>query len=263
MEKVRTAEMTWREVKAAIKQGAAAIFPLGSTEEHGPHALTGDYMEAEEIAVRAARQTGDVVFPCLPFGYSEYFRHYPGTVTLQHETVVRVVEDVLDCLMEQGFSHIVLLNGHKGNDPALMQLLRHIRRKTGRLIPIVSPLGFGLTPEITKELYGDAKIGHGGEPMGSVGMYLFPDLVDLSQAEAWGSREFLGLKPSGLAGVTFEGCQVGLAINMEDITPPSGSLSDPLLASAERGQRIVETAVERLARFMTWFKGIDPQVKPG
>jgi creatinine amidohydrolase len=263
MDRVRTAEMSWRQVDEAIKRGAAAILPLGSTEEHGPHAATGDYLIAEEVAVRAARRSGDVVFPCLPFGYSEYFRHFPGTVTLQSETLFRVVQDVVCCLMDQGFSHIVILNGHKGNEPALGDLIRKLRRDRGLLVPVASPLGLGLTPELTKELYGEAKIGHGGEPMGSLWMYLFPGTVDLSLAEDWGTLDFLGLDPSGLAGVRFEGCEVRFAVDMDDITPPSGSLSNPLLASAERGERIVDQAVGRLVRFMEWFKGVDPRVEPG
>jgi len=263
MEKVRSAEMSWREVEAAIKRGAAAIFPMGSTEEHGPHAPIGDFMAVEEIAVRVARRTGDVVCPCLPFGYSEYFRHYPGTITLQGDTLFRIVGDVVSCLIDHGFVHIVLFNGHAGNGPTLGHLIRKIRRDRGLLIPILSPLGFALTPDFTRELYGEAKTGHGGEPMGSIMMYLFPDMVDLNLAEDWAIKEFLGLQPSGLSGVDFEGSEVGFAIDMEDITPSSGSLSDPRLATAERGERIVERGVDRLVRFMQWFKGIDPCVKPG
>lgn len=261
MDKMRTAEMSWRQVEAAVERGAAAIFPLGSTEEHGPHAPTGDFMAAEEIAVRVAQRTGDVVFPCLPFGYSEYFRNYPGTVTLQHDTLFRVVEDVVDCLLGHGFSHVVVFNGHKGNEPTLMHLARKIRRERQVLVPIVAPLGFALTPDFTKELYGDATTGHGGEPMGSIMLHLFPKTVDLSLAEDWATDDFLGHRPAGLAGVNFDGSTVNLALNMEDITPPSGSLSDPTLATAERGERIVERAVEGLSRFMEWFKSINPQVE--
>ena len=260
---VRSAEMSWRQVEAAVKRGAAAIFPMGSTEEHGPHAPTGDYMIAEEVAVRAARRTGDVVFPCLPFGYSEYFRHFPGTVTLQHDTLLRVVEDVVDGLINHGFIHIVLFNGHKGNEPTLSHLIRQIRRERGLLIPIVSPLGLALTPEFTRELYGEAQLGHGGEPMGSIWAYLFPGTVHPDLAEDWGARDFLGLPARGLSGVTFEGCEVRFAIDMDDIAPPSGSLSDPGLATAERGERIVERAVERLARFLEWSKSVDPRVEGG
>jgi creatinine amidohydrolase len=263
MDEVRSSLLSWRQVEAAIQRGAAAIFPLGSTEEHGPHAATGDYMIAEEVGVRVARKTGDIVFPSLPFSYSEYFRHYPGTITIQSDTLFRVVEDAVNCLIDQGFKHIVILNGHKGNDPTLGHLLRKIRRERGRLVANVAPLAFGLTPDVQKEIYGENKIGHGGEPMASLWAYLFPGAVDLQRAEDWGTKPFLGLPVASLSGVKFEGVDVGFAIDMEDVTPPSGSLSDPMLASAERGERIVTSAVERLARFMEWFKSVDPVVKPG
>ncbi len=265
MAKVRMAEMSWREVEAAVKRGAAALFPMASVEEHGPHAPMGDYMVDEEVAVRVARRTGDVVAPPLPFGYSEYFRHYPGCLTLQHDTFFHVVEDVLNGLIDHGFVHIAVFNGHGGNKPILGQLGRKIRRERGLLIPIVSALDFGLTPEAMDEVYGadKEKVGHGGEPMGSVNMYLFPNVVDMSLAEDWGCRPFLGLPVSGLSSVVYEGCQVGMPINMEDITPPSGSLGDPRLATRERGERIVERGIEGAVRFMEWFKSIDPRVELG
>lgn len=260
-EKVRTAEMSWREVAAARDRGAAVLVPMGSTEEHGPHAPTGDYAIAETIAERVARQTKSVVSPVIPFGYSEYFRNYPGTITLQPETLALVVNDTVSCLLDQGFRHVILVNGHQGNHPVLMPLVRKIRRQRGVLIPIVAPLGFGLTPEVQRELYGDTPMGHGGEPIGSVASYLFPDLVDVEKAEEWASLPYQGL-PATLNGVIFQGRQVGLAINMEDITPESGSLSDPKLASPERGRRIVEEAVESLSAFVEWFKGVNPAVQP-
>lgn len=259
---VRTGEMSWRAVEAAIKRGAAALVPMGSTEEHGPRAPTGDYMIADAIAERVARATGDVMTPTIPFSYSEYFRHYPGTITVRAATLQALVRDTVDCLLDQGFRHVILFNGHKGNEPILLPLIREIRRERGVLIPVVAPLGFGLTPALQRELYGDTPTGHGGEPIGSLQYYLRPDLIDLDKAEDWGTAPFLGLSAAGLNGVKFEGRDVALAINMEDITPPSGSLSDPLLASADKGERIVANAVEGLTAFVQWFKTVDPAVAP-
>jgi creatinine amidohydrolase len=200
--------------------------------------------------------------PTIPFSYSEYFRHYPGTITLQAETLTLLVRDTISCLLDQGFKHVILLNGHKGNEPILGPLIRAIRRERGVLIPVMAPLGFGLTPSLQRELYGDTPTGHGGEPIGSIMTYLRPDLVDLERAEEWESKPFLELETNGLNGVIFEGRTVMLAINMEDITPPSGSLSDPRLASADKGQQIVDSAVEGLTSFVRWFKTIDPSVAP-
>jgi creatinine amidohydrolase len=252
--------MSWREVEEVLQSGAAAIVPMGSTEEHGPHSPTGDYLITDVIAERVARETGDVMIPTIPFSYSEYFRHYPGTITVQAETLRLLVKDAVYCLLDQGFQHVILFNGHKGNEPILSTLIREIRRERGVLVPFVAPLGFGLSGGLQQELYGDTPTGHGGEPMGSIMTHLFPDLVSLDRAEDWDVRPFLGHQPAGLNGIVFEGKPVGLAVNMEDITPPSGSLSDPRVASLDKGERIVESAVKNLSAFVRWYKTIDPRV---
>lgn len=261
-DKVRTAEMSWREVEEAIARGAAAFVPMGSTEEHGPHAPTGDYLITDLIAEQVARQTGDVMIPTIPFSYSEYFRHYPGTVTVRAETLRLLVRDAVDGLLDQGFRHVILFNGHKGNEPILGPLIRELRRERGVLVPIVAPLGFGMTPALIRELYGSTPTGHGGEPIGSIWAHLRPELIDLGRAEDFGSGPFLGLPASGLNEVVFEGRAVGMAINMEDVTPASGSLSDPRLASADKGERIVANSVAGLTSFVRWFKEVDPRVEP-
>lgn len=262
MPHVRTAEMSWRMVDEARARGAAVLVPMGSTEEHGPHAPTGDYLISDAIAEHVAEATGDIMTPTIPFSYSEYFRHYPGTITLQPETLRLLVRDVVYSLLDQGFRHVLLLNGHKGNEPVLQPLLREIRRERGVLVPVVAPLGFAQSAALMRELYGDNPIGHGGEPVGSMMSYVRPDLVDLQRAEDWGAGPFLGQPAASLSGITFQGHQVLLAVNMEDITPPSGSLSDPRLASKERGERLVANAIEGLIAFVQWFKTVDPAVTP-
>lgn len=259
-DKVRTAEMTWREIEQARDQDVPVIIPMGSTEEHGPHSPTGDYMIADVIAERVARNAGAIMAPVLPFSYSEYFRHYPGTITLQAETMRLLIKDTVYCLLDQGFKHVILLNGHKGNEPVLFPLIREIRRERGVLVPFVAPLAFGLSGGVQKELYGDNPTGHGGEPIGSVMMHLYPSLMRMDLIEDWDTKPFLGQGPATLNGFDFNGNQVAAAINMEDVTPPSGSLSDPALASDERGKRIVETSVENLTEFVKWYATVDPAV---
>jgi creatinine amidohydrolase len=262
MASVRTAELSWRMVEEARDRGAAIIVPMGSTEEHGPHSPTGDYLITDAIAEAVARETGDLVAPTIPFSYSEYFRHYPGTITVQAETLRLLLRDVVGSLLDQGFRRVILFNGHNGNGPILQTLIREFRRERGLLIPVVAPLGFAQSPALMRELYGDNPIGHGGEPVGSMMTYLRPELVDVGRAEDWGTQPFLGQATAALSGITFQGHQVMLAVNMEDVTPPSGSLSDPHLASRERGERLVTHAIEDLIAFVRWFKTVDPTVEP-
>jgi creatinine amidohydrolase len=258
---MRIGEMSWTAVRDAVRQGAAAIIPLGSIEEHGPHAPMGDYMAIHEIAGRTGEATGDLVVPTMPFGYSEYFRHYPGTITMRPETLAAVVEDTVDCLLRHGLRHIAIFNGHAGNMPILELLARKIRRTRGLLIPTLSPLQILQAPALIKELYGEGmQLGHGGEPMGSLMMVLAPGKVRMDQAGAFGRKQVLGMPTDGLGAITFKGVRVALPLDMRDVTPETGSLSDPGKASAEKGRAMLDHAVNVCSEFMRWFRTTDPRV---
>ena len=56
-EKFLIQEMTWPEVKEALKVTEMAIAPVSSTEQHGPHCqLNTDALIGFEIACRAVRK---------------------------------------------------------------------------------------------------------------------------------------------------------------------------------------------------------------
>lgn len=257
---VRTAELSWRAIEKARDAGTTVLVPMGSTEEHGPHNATGDYLVTDAIAERVATNTGSLMVPTIPFSYSEYFRLYPGTVTVQAETLRLLVRDVLHSLLDQGFERIIILNGHKGNEPILQLLLRELRWERKLIVPVVAALSFGRTKELMDELYEGQPTGHGGETMGSLQSYLNPQFVDLSMAESFGPQLFMGMPADGLDGIRFNGQKVLMPLNMADVAPPSGSLSDPHLASAERGERLVAIAVDALTEFVNWYKTVDPHV---
>src|SRR5262245_65317566 len=103
MVKHRLAEMSWREVRAARRAQPVVLIPLGSTEQHGPVSPTGDYMITDAIAGRVAERTGSLVAPVIPFGNSEYFRSFPGTISVRSETLAAVAEDVCTSLLDHGF----------------------------------------------------------------------------------------------------------------------------------------------------------------
>jgi creatinine amidohydrolase len=76
--------MTRDEVEDAVGQFPVAILPLGATEQHGRHLPLGvDIMLAEGLARLVAKETGALLLPAVPFGYSWVWRDIPGTVSLQ------------------------------------------------------------------------------------------------------------------------------------------------------------------------------------
>jgi len=256
---MRIGEMTWTMVQEAIAAGASAIIPLGSIEEHGPHSPMGDYVAIDAIAGQTGERTRDLVAPTMPFGFSEYFRHYPGTITLRPETLSSVVEDTVDCLLRHGVRRIVIFNGHAGNAPILELLTRKLRRERGILIPSVSPLQVIQAPELIKELYGAGfKLGHGGEPMGSLMMVLQPGKVQMERAGSYGRKDLWGMPTDGLGAFLFHGVRVAVPLDMRDVTPETGSLGDPSSATAARGQAMLNYAVDFCVEFMRWFRTVDP-----
>jgi len=261
---VRLGEMPWTEVREAIARGATAVVSLGSIEEHGPHSPGGDYIIVDEIAARAAEISGDVVTPTLPFGYSEYFRNYPGTITLRSETLAAVLADTIDSLLLHKFPRIVIVNGHAGNTGTVELVARRYRRSHGLVIPSVAPFQMIQAPDVIERVYGGkVELGHGGEPIGSLMMYLRPERVQLQRAGAFGRRTVFGCPTEGLGAIKVNGIRAAVPLDMEDVTPPTGSLSDPKLGSAERGRQLLEYAVEACAGFLKWFRTVDPHLGSG
>ena len=266
MAKHRLGEMSWREVRAALASQPVVLIPLGSTEQHGPVSPTGDYMITDAIALRVAERTGSLVAPVIPFGNSEYFRSFPGTISVRSETLAAVAEDVCTSLLDHGFERLLFVNGHSGNDPILEDVARRIRRTRGVRIVTIKPRAFR-PPALLRTLYGDdvtRVLGHGGEPLASMWLHLRPELVDLKANEPGGRADFYGLSINDLSVATFERTPVAVYFDMEEISP-NGSMGDSTVASADKGRAIFEAVVDGCVAFVQRFKQMDvrPPGGPG
>lgn len=112
-------EMTWPEVKEALKETNVVIIPVGSIEQHGLHLpLETDYIQAVELAKRIAEKAGALVAPVILCGHSQHHMGFPGTISLKPETLVQVIFEACQSLGRHGFNKIVLLSTHGGNDVA-------------------------------------------------------------------------------------------------------------------------------------------------
>jgi creatinine amidohydrolase len=264
--KRRIAEMSWREVRATVPSQPVVLIPLGSTEQHGPVTPTGDYLIADEIAVRVAERTGSLVTPVIPFGNSEYFRSFPGTISVRSETLAAVAEDVCVSLLDHGFERLLFVNGHSGNDPILEDVARRLRRTRGVRIITIKPGAFR-PPALLRQLYGDdvtRVLGHGGEPLASMWLHLRPELVDLNANEPGSRADYHGLAINDLSVASFDRTPVAVYFDMEEISP-NGSMGDSTVASADKGRAILEAVVDGMVAFVERFKQmtVRPLAGPG
>jgi creatinine amidohydrolase len=181
---VRWEEMTWYEARAAASALNAVIIPVGATEQHGPHLpLAVDTLLGNAVALAVSAVTGVPVIPPLCYGVSGSHGDFGGTISLRPETLIHVVEDVIESLYERGIRQFILLNGHIWNNGALdvsAEKLR-VRHRDAR----VRALGY-VTMYPGPEVNGRVRFGRGLMHANffetSVMLHLYPELVRMERA---------------------------------------------------------------------------------
>lgn len=257
--------MTVAEFRDRLADAPVILLPFGSQEVQGPHAPMGDYTLTDAIALKTAEIAGAVAAPCVPFGYAEFFRPFPGGIQLRAETFRAVVRDVVGAFLDHGLERLVIFNGHSTNAPLIDEVLREIRRKRGVTVASID-LWRSIPDSLWHALHGkDAgrARGHGGDPITSVCLHLFPDVMrpDL-KAPATGG-EALGLATTGASGVTFDGVQVNLPLDADEVNPDGMIGGDPDLSTPEIGRAIFDHLTAHCARFVTHFAACDPRSLSG
>lgn len=107
---------TWPQVEDYLKKNKTILFPVGSTEQHGPSGIIGiDYLSSEAIAAEVSSKTGIMVAPALAFGMARHHMEFPGTMSFKPSTYVTVICELLSSLADHGFEKVLIINGHGGN----------------------------------------------------------------------------------------------------------------------------------------------------
>ena len=239
-------DMKWPEVQEALKRDPVVIVPVGSCEQHGPHLpVSTDVDLPLYVATKAAEKVGAIVAPPVPYGYNEKEWKFPGTISLKTETLTAVLYDICESLSRSGFRYVVLLNGHGFNSNIVGQVSHMVMEK----LPIlcVSLSYWDLVLDVAKEVResGRGGMSHACEFETSGMLYVNHERVDMSKAV------------DELPNV--EGKYIWLEIIDRsplfmrprwDILSKSGVCGAPTLATREKGQKLLDTAAERLAAFL-------------
>jgi creatinine amidohydrolase len=113
---VRIRDLNWMQLEEYLRRDDRIVLPVGSTEQHAYLSLETDSIIAELLAVEAAEPLGIPVLPVVAYGVTG-FHMFPGSPTLQPETLGAVVRDIFASLHAQGFRRFLVANGHSGNTP--------------------------------------------------------------------------------------------------------------------------------------------------
>ena len=172
-------------VTAVAKSHGVCIIPMGILEKHGAHLPLGtDMINIREIAIRAAMQEYVVVFPPYYFGQIHEARHQPGTIAYSSKIIWDLLQETCDELARNGFTKIMLVNGHGGNNDFLNYFVfsqNAFPKSYGLYLykPVPDQEVLAKVEEMRKSEKEDMD---GGDEETSVTMVVRPDLVKIKTA---------------------------------------------------------------------------------
>jgi creatinine amidohydrolase len=223
---------TWPEIDEYLKTSSrpTTLIPLSPVEEHGPHLpISTDFLITEAVTKIAAEQYDDcVIFPTIPLMCCGISEPTTGTYPITGETIRSIALDLVIACHKKGFTRILFLSCHGGFSKERILEAIDISKSTG--IDIIAdilcfPDVFRPEPGLVETRY-DL---HAGEIETSVMMIIHPELVRYQPPADF--HEFVEGRPTKLS--------------------RSGICGNPRKATAEKGRRIIEIAVEGI---IDWLK---------
>ncbi|MEH1970792.1 creatininase family protein [Nostoc sp.] len=232
---------TWQEVEAYLQQSKGIIFPIGSTEQHGPTGLIGtDAICAEAIAAGVGDATQAIVGPTINVGMALHHTAFPGSISLRPSTLIQVVRDYVTCLAKAGFSKFYFINGHGGNIATLKAAFSETYAHLEDLqIPnaqhvqcqVANWFMCGSVYKLAKELYGDQEGSHATPSEVALTQYVYPEVI----------------KQAYLSPEVASGHRIYSAADFRVRYPDGRMGSNPALATPEHGKQFYDLAVKELS----------------
>jgi len=261
--KVHMGTLTGDEGRAIYAQNPVILLPMGSHEDQGPHAPMGDYLLAEKMAELAALRatamgTPTLVAPVIPFGGADFFGAMVGGIALSEATLTQVMREMFANLHRHGLTRLIVINGHGGNVGPIQVATREVLRASGHIIPSLYlwRIAYGMLPSIVGAEKSAAVSGHGADPLTSLGLHLFPELLrkDMIPAPlALKRNAALDLPYTALGAASFKGAEIGMPTEYDDVYNKGVAKGDPNLSSAETGSALTEKLVTLCAEFAVHF----------
>ncbi|WP_041073311.1 creatininase family protein [Bacillus sp. OxB-1] len=229
-------EMTFNQFqKAGIDK---VVFGVGAFETHGYHMPFGtDALISNRLAERLVeRVEGMMVLPPINYGLSAHYNALPFTISLQPETIVNLIKEVLTEVIRNGIKKILIINGHDGNIAPIELAARAVKVEH----PHVTIASFNdwwvaagnMVPKDFFEKWDG--LGHAGEGETSMGLALFGELIEMEHAKG----VIPNLPP-----------HVEIKWRFEELTD-TGASGDPSVATVEKGKKLESIVLDVLENFV-------------
>jgi creatinine amidohydrolase len=243
--------MNAMQIRKKVDENTVAVLIFGACENHGDHMPFGsDFIFPLEIAERVAKMAENViVLPAVPYGVSLHHNGFQMTLSLQSDTLVKIITDIFNSLISNKINRILIINGHDGNIAPIEDAARSIKDMHPEVTICCLESWWTLVGQIRKDLFDIWNgLGHGGEAETSAMLAVRPDLVDMNLAPS----DIIPKLPTN----------VRIYWNFDELTG-TGTTGSPRNASIEKGNAVLETIESVLLSLMqemdqnNWKYGIN------
>lgn len=241
------AETTWATVRKTNYE--VAVLPWGSTEAHNYHLPYGtDTIQCDHIAAESARRAWKagarvLVLPTVPFGANTGHLNIPGTINMHPSTQAAVLRDVVESLATQGFTKLVILDGHGGN--TFKPLIREIQSEVDDVfLSVARWYEIGDT-----DAYFDEPGDHAGEMETSVMLNAAPDLVRPLEEAGEGTARVFSVE-------ALRSNWAWAERQWTEVTDDTG-VGNPKAATAEKGAAYLDEVTRKIAELLVNLSAAD------
>jgi creatinine amidohydrolase len=245
-------EMNACDLKQFIKHETVGLLIFGACENHGDHMPFGsDFIMPFELAKRVAASYGKkmIVFPPIPYGVSSHHKDFFMTISFEPDTMVNVIRDILQSLVNNSITRILIINGHDGNIAPIELASRIIKERNPGVVISCLESWWTLVGSLNKELFDVWNgLGHGGEAETSAMLAVRPDLVNMTVAP----KDVVPKLPDN----------VRIFWKFKELTD-TGATGAPRKATRKKGDKIISILENVLLAFILdmeknqWKYGID------
>jgi creatinine amidohydrolase len=241
--------MRWDEQTSvalgAISRDTPVILPIAATEQHGPHLPVGtDRMIVDHLATVVDLAIGDrgLILPTVQVGYSAHHNDLPGTLSVRHETLLAEITNLVASVFDQGFTTVVILNGHGGNQSIGNVALEQLGVSYPENRIVFTSWWQVAQPELLQiSESGPGGVGHACELETSLILHIAPSLVDVAAIPERGNAPHFDWNGADM----LRGSRARM-FERHSALSPNGVMGEPTLASAAKGSDVTDAVVEKL-----------------
>ena len=254
----------WTDIRADVS-GAdrarwIAVLPLAATEQHGPHLpLETDVLIAQAYLARVReRLSGELPVTFLPMeriGISSEHTDFPGTLTLSPEAAIKNWMALGESVAKAGLKKLVIVTSHGGNSAAMSLVAQELR--THRQMLVVTTSWGRLSAPETLFSAEEVEHGiHGGAIETSIMLARYGDHVRHEAIANFRSstiaikKDFRWLSTQRPAPFAWQ---------TQDLHP-SGVVGDATLATAEKGELLIDQGAKTFCELLAEIDRFDLQL---